>query len=159
MLRGMQTFPTPEDPLGNFAISIFRINGALLRNGDRITKSLNQSSARWHVLGQANFRPQTVAQIARNMGQSRQSVQRIADALAVDELVLFVDNSYDKRAKILHVTAKGKAVISEINVLQEAWSLEILHKLDPTKLAWMSKQLDGIALALEQQETVNRREY
>lgn len=64
----MLEFPWPEDPFSYFAIGIFLINGALLRNGNRITKAIGQSSARWHVLGQANFKPQTVAQIARNMG-------------------------------------------------------------------------------------------
>src|ERR1700687_4195702 len=104
----MLEFPRPEDPLSYFAIGIFRINGALLRNGDRITKAIGRSSTRWHVLGQANFNPQTVAQIARNMGQARQSVQRVADVLAREGLVNYTNNTQDKRTQLLVVTSRGE---------------------------------------------------
>ena len=75
----MESTGKPNDPLSRFALSIFWINGLLLRNGDRLTRSIGQSSARWQVLGRVGDQPQTVAQIARDMGHARQSVQRVAD--------------------------------------------------------------------------------
>src|SRR5258708_31229486 len=76
----------PEDPLSRFSLSIFRLNGLLMWNGDRITGSIGQSSARWQVLGRVGYQPQTVAQMAREMGHARQSVQRLAAVLAKEGL-------------------------------------------------------------------------
>ena len=149
----MREFPQPEDPLSYFAIVIFRINGDLLRQGDRITKAIGQSSARWHVLGQANFRPQTVAQIARNMGQARQSVQRVADVLAHEGLVKYTDNPRDKRAQLLVVTPRGEAVIDEINARYAVWMQHITPKLGADNLALLARQMEQIATVLEQNES------
>jgi DNA-binding MarR family transcriptional regulator len=148
----MQEFPRPEDPLSHFAIGIFRINGALLRHGDHITKAIGQSSARWHVLGQANFTPQAVAQIARNMGHARQSVQRVADTLVREGLAHYVNNPQDRRAKLLAVTTKGKIVIDEITARNEAWFQHITPKLGSDNLALLARQLEQIATVLEQNE-------
>jgi DNA-binding MarR family transcriptional regulator len=149
----MLEFPRPEDPLSYFAIGIFRINGALLRNGDRITKAIGQSSARWHVLGQANFKPQTVAQIARNMGQARQSVQRVADVLAREGLVNYTNNTQDKRTQLLAVTSRGEAVIAEINARNAVWMQHITPKLGADNLALLARQMEQIATVLEQNES------
>ena len=150
--RAMPKFPKPEDPLSRFAVDIFRVNGSLLRTGDRITSAIGQNSVRWHVLGQASFCPQTVAQIARNMGQARQGVQRVADRLVREGLAEYVDNPQDKRAKLLAVTAKGGAIMTEINARQEAWSQHITPKLGSDKLSMLARQLEEVAAVLEQNE-------
>jgi DNA-binding MarR family transcriptional regulator len=149
----MREFPQPEDPVSYFAIVIFRINGSLLRNGDRITKAIGQSSARWHVLGQANFRPQSVAQIARNMGQARQSVQRVADVLAREGLVKYTGNPRDKRAQLLVLTPKGEAVLDEINARHEVWLQHITPKLEADSLALLARQMEQVATVLEENES------
>ncbi|WP_164821343.1 MarR family winged helix-turn-helix transcriptional regulator [Paenibacillus koleovorans] len=138
--------------MSRFVIGIFRINGALMRNGDRITKAIGQSSARWHVLGQANFQPQTVAAIARNMGHARQSVQRVADVLVHEGLALYADNPMDRRAKLLCVTPEGEAVIAQINARNAAWAADILPQLDVEALAKLADQLDRVATILEKDE-------
>lgn len=148
----MKKFPRPEDPLSHFVIGVFRINGALMRSGDRITKSIGQSSARWHVLGQTNFKPQTVASIARNMGHARQSVQRVADALVNEGLIAYTDNPKNKRAKLLVVTPKGQTVITQINTRNMAWAKHILPKLEANNIATLAEQLEKVAQILEQDE-------
>lgn len=148
----MVQFPKPEDPLSKFVIDIFRINGALMRNGDRITKAIGQSSARWHVLGQASFQPQTVAEIARNMGHARQSVQRIADVLVDEGFATYIDNPKDRRAKLLFVTPEGEAVIAQINARNAAWAEDIMSRLDADKLAALAEQLERVATILEKDE-------
>ncbi len=67
----MESTGIPDDPLSRFSLSIFRLNGLLMWNGDRITGSIGQSSARWQVLGRVGYQPQTVAQMARDMGHAR----------------------------------------------------------------------------------------
>src|SRR5437867_1990266 len=70
-------------------LETFRLNGQLLSSGDQLTRDLSLSSARWQVMGTVGIAntPLPVAQIARNMGLTRQSVQRIADVLAEEGLV------------------------------------------------------------------------
>ena len=69
----MESTGKPNDPLSRFALSILD-QRVVLRTGDRLTRSIGQNSARWQVLGRVGDQPQTVAQIARDMGHARQSV-------------------------------------------------------------------------------------
>lgn len=51
--------------------------------------------------------PLTVPQIARMRPTSRQRMQRLADELAADGLVEFVDNPTHRRSKLVRLTRKG----------------------------------------------------
>lgn len=62
-------------------LETFKVNGRLLATGDRMTRPVGQTSARWQVLGAIEHEALTVAAIARAMGLARQSVQRTADLL------------------------------------------------------------------------------
>jgi hypothetical protein len=46
----------------------------------------------------------TVPQIARNLGLSRQAVQRVANDLNTADLIIFDDNPHHKRAKLIRLT-------------------------------------------------------
>lgn len=59
--------------------------------------------------------PLTVPQIARMRPTSRQRMQRLADELAADGLVRFVDNPKHRRSKLVQLTARGKARYREQN--------------------------------------------
>ena len=51
--------------------------------------------------------PLTVPQIARMRPTSRQRMQRLADELAVEGLVEFIDNPRHRRSKLVRLTRKG----------------------------------------------------
>ena len=70
----------PVDQLTDLIVETFRLNGRLLAAGDGLVADLGLTSARWQVLGAiaASPVPLPVASIARNMGLSRQGVQRLA---------------------------------------------------------------------------------
>ncbi len=53
--------------------------------------------------------PLTVSQIAKMRPTSRQRMQRLANELAAEGLVEFVDNPRHRRAKLARLTRKGKA--------------------------------------------------
>src|SRR5467141_3144788 len=78
--------PPGHSPAGRaltqLILDIFRLNGSLLAAGNELTRDLGLSSARWQVMGALAEGPLPAAQIARNMGLSRQSVQRLVDMLA-----------------------------------------------------------------------------
>jgi DNA-binding MarR family transcriptional regulator len=59
--------------------------------------------------------PLTVPQIAKMRPTSRQRMQRLADELAAEGLVKFIDNPKHRRSKLVQLTRKGDARYSELN--------------------------------------------
>src|SRR6266540_5195744 len=59
--------------------------------------------------------PITVPQIAQMRPTSRQRMQRLADELAAEGLVEFIDNPKHRRSKLVRLTRKGDARYSELN--------------------------------------------
>jgi DNA-binding MarR family transcriptional regulator len=60
--------------------------------------------------------PLTVPQIAEMRPTSRQRMQRLADELATEGLVEFIDNPKHRRSKLVQLTPKGEARYREQNV-------------------------------------------
>ena len=58
--------------------------------------------------------PLTVPQIAEMRPTSRQRMQRLADELAADGLVEFIDNPKHRRSKLVQLTPKGEATFDEL---------------------------------------------
>ena len=108
--------------LTDLILETFRLNGRLLAAGDRLTGDLGLSSARWQVMGAIEDAPLPVAQIARNMGLTRQAVQRVANDLAGEGLVAFAENPDHRRSKLLRLTDEGRAVLEEVGRRQVRWS-------------------------------------
>ena len=59
--------------------------------------------------------PLTVPQIAQMRPTSRQRMQRLADELAAEGLVKFIDNPKHRRSKLVQLTPKGDARYRERN--------------------------------------------
>src|SRR5215468_255379 len=59
--------------------------------------------------------PLTVPQIAQMRPTSRQRMQRLADELAAEGLVKFIDNPRHRRSKLVQLTPKGDAHYGELN--------------------------------------------
>src|SRR5262245_57681622 len=59
--------------------------------------------------------PLTVPQIARMRPTSRQRMQPLADELAADGLVKFIDNPKHRRSKLVQLTPKGEARYRELS--------------------------------------------
>ena len=59
--------------------------------------------------------PLTVPEIAEMRPTSRQRMQRLADELAAEGLVEFLDNPKHRRSKLVALTAKGDARYRELN--------------------------------------------
>jgi DNA-binding MarR family transcriptional regulator len=59
--------------------------------------------------------PLTVPQIAHMRPTSRQRMQRLADELAAEGLVKFVDNPKHRRSKLVQLTRKGDARYGELS--------------------------------------------
>jgi DNA-binding MarR family transcriptional regulator len=59
--------------------------------------------------------PLTVPQIAQMRPTSRQRMQRLADDLAAEGLVRFIENPKHRRSKLVQLTRKGDARYGEMN--------------------------------------------
>ena len=119
----------PDDTWTKFALSIFNLNGLIVHAGEHISQSVGQSSARWQVLGSV-FEPQTVAQIARRLGLARQGVQRVANVLEKEGLVVSKDHPTDRRTKLIELSPQGLEVLSQIFSRQMEWSEQVMKKLN-----------------------------
>jgi DNA-binding MarR family transcriptional regulator len=119
----------------DLVLEIFRANGLLLAAGDRLAKPLGLTSARWQVLGAIVAEPATVSQVARTMGLTRQSVQRVADVLAREGLVAYENNPNHRRAALLRLTPEGEHAVDRITERQIAWANALSRGLDPSALA------------------------
>ncbi|MFS1525576.1 MarR family winged helix-turn-helix transcriptional regulator [Microbulbifer sp. 2304DJ12-6] len=104
-------------------LETFRLNGVLLAAGNKLTKPMGMTSARWQVMGAIDEwgQPLTVAQIARRMGLARQGVQRIVNDLEDQELVTLEENLDHKRSPFVTISEAGHAVMIEIGKAQAAW--------------------------------------
>lgn len=140
----------PSDPMSQFSLCIFRLNSLLMQNGDHITRPLGMSSARWQILGRAAVMPQTVPQLARDIGQSRQSVQRIADILVKERLAVYKPHPSDKRTRLLELTSDGEATLAAIYERYNAWLQQIVSHFDMSELIKVTHRLKAIEQDLQE---------
>ncbi len=115
-------------------LETFRFNGRLLAAGDQLTKELGLSSALWQVLGAIDEAPLPVAQIARNMGLTRQSVRRTANVLKDKGFAEFQENPNHQRAKLVVLTKQGRNVLDQVTKIQIDWSNSVSKGLSAAKL-------------------------
>lgn len=96
------------------ALAIFAANGRLVSAGNGLVAHLGLTSAWWQVLAALRYSPMplSVASIARNMGLTRQAVQRIVDLLAEQGLVAFRPNPHHRRAKLVVLTPAGSEALT-----------------------------------------------
>ncbi len=139
----------PDDAWSQFAVNIFAVNDLLMRTGENIAKPTGQTSARWQVLGRLALASQTVADMARDMNHARQGVQRLANALVREGLIMYKDHPTDQRTKLLEITPKGFEVLTVIYARQVEWSGGIMAKIDSAQLAKTTSALEAIARVLE----------
>ena len=115
-------------------VEVFRVNGLLLAAGDALTQPDGLTSARWQVLGVVDHGPVTVAQVARTMGLTRQSVRQTADALVRDDMVEFADNPADRRARRMTLTATGRSALRRVEARQADWASAIAGRMPHSDL-------------------------
>ncbi len=138
------------DAFTELTLEVFRLNGRLLRAGDELAKPVGLTSSRWQILGVVEHGPASVAHVAREMGLSRQSVQRTADLLAEDGLVEYADNPHHRRAKLMKITSQGREALDYIEQRQVEWTDRIGGEHDLEDLRTAVTVLRRIRESLEQ---------
>src|SRR5215203_3264451 len=95
--------------------------GALRRYGDALTHPLGQTEVRWAVLSVLSGGARTVPQVARRLGVTRQSVQRVANLLAAEELIESVTNPDNARSPLFRLSRRGEEVLAAIKRAADPW--------------------------------------
>lgn len=125
-------------------LETFHFNGRLLAAGDRLTKELGLTSVLWQVLGAIDEAPLPMAQIARNMGLTRQSVRRTANVLKDRGFVQFQDNPNHQRAKLVVLTPQGRRVLDRVTRLQIEWANSLSEDFEPKTLEMVIRTMRSI---------------
>lgn len=96
----------------------------------------------------------TVPQIARNLGLSRQAVQRVANDLRDAGLISFDDNPDHKRAKLVRLTPSGEQVYREADRAWARWANTAFAGLPAPELQKAIALLDALdALCVDYLDT------
>ncbi|MDX1491132.1 MAG: MarR family transcriptional regulator [Pseudohongiellaceae bacterium] len=120
----------------DLVLSLFRLNGLLVSEGDVMAQSLGLTSARWKVIGVVALANSgvTVPGIARVLGQSRQAVQRIADVMEQDGLIAYSPNPDHKRSVLISLTPQGQEVYTALREVQDPWAIESTEDISEEQL-------------------------
>jgi DNA-binding MarR family transcriptional regulator len=92
--------------------------------------------------------PQSVAQIARARPVARQGVQRMADQLAAEGLVEYADNPAHMRAKLVKLTARGRAFIAAAIADEMRWARALAREFDQREVATVLNVMRKLNAAL-----------
>ncbi|GAB2583360.1 MarR family transcriptional regulator [Streptomyces capparidis] len=138
--------------LTGVALTSFRLNGQFLEASERLARPVGLTATWWQVLGAVLGEPLTVAGIARRMGITRQSVQRVADLLVDKGLAEYRPNPAHRRAKLLRPTEEGRAAVHRIRPAHAELARRLADELGMEEfqhtlrvLGRLSRALDAVA--------------
>jgi DNA-binding MarR family transcriptional regulator len=137
--------------LTSLIVPMIRLEAYFSRAGETIAAAGGQTLARWLVLESVGEAPATVSQIARGLGYTRQSVQRVADLLAQDGLTQYAVNPAHQRSQLLRITPLGRKTLSTIQRAQRVWADRIGSEVGETELSRASSVIDDLTRILKAQ--------
>lgn len=139
-----------QELLSRSALGVFRLNGQFLGVAEELAKPAGLTAAWWQVLGAVLGEPLPVSGIARAMGITRQSVQRIADLLVERGLAEYRDNPAHRRAKLLAPTEEGLAAVRRIDPGHAAFAERLAEAFGEAELADAVRLMERLSKVLEQ---------
>ncbi|MET9759530.1 MarR family transcriptional regulator [Streptomyces sp. NPDC006372] len=139
-----------QDLFSRGALGVFRLNGQFLAVAEELARPAGLTAAWWQVLGAVLGEPLPVSGIARAMGITRQSVQRIADLLVERGLAEYRPNPAHRRAKLLAPTEEGRAAIARIGPGHAAFADRLAEALGEAELADAVRLLERLSAVLDQ---------
>jgi DNA-binding MarR family transcriptional regulator len=131
--------------LSGTALAVFRLNGQFIEVSERMARPAGLTAARWQVLGAVLHEPLPVSGIARAMGITRQSVQRIADLLVDKGLAEYAPNPAHRTAKLLLPTQQGQAAVHRIGPAHADLAKRLADELGPDDFATTLRVLNRLS--------------
>ncbi len=112
---------------GEFTLALFKLHGQMLDAGEKLSSPAGLTVAWWQVLGAVLREPQTAAGISRQMGITRQAVQRVANRLVAEGFLETRPNPAHKRAPLLAPTPRGRNAVEQIRPQQTEFSRQMIE--------------------------------
>jgi DNA-binding MarR family transcriptional regulator len=137
--------------LTSVIVPLIRLEAYFSRAGETIAAAGGQTLARWLVLETAADAPATVAQIARGLGYTRQSVQRVADLLEEDGLTQYAVNPAHQRSQLVRITPLGRKTLFTIQRAQRLWADRVGGQIGEAELRQASEVVDNLTRILKAQ--------
>ncbi|CAL9483792.1 MarR family winged helix-turn-helix transcriptional regulator [Streptomyces sp. enrichment culture] len=138
-----------QELLARTAVGVFRLNGQFLSVSEELARPAGLTAAWWQVLGAVLREPLPVAGIARAMGITRQSVQRVADLLVERGVAAYAPNPAHRRAKLLAPTDEGRAAVARIGPGQADLAARLAAELGDEEFAETARVLERLSRALD----------
>ncbi|AWE51521.1 MULTISPECIES: MarR family winged helix-turn-helix transcriptional regulator [Streptomyces] len=138
-----------QDLLSRSALGVFRLNGQFLAVAEELARPAGLTASWWQVLGAVLREPLPVAGVARAMGITRQSVQRVADLLVDKGLAEYRPNPAHRRAKLLAPTDAGRAAVARIDPGHAAFADRLAEAMGEEELAEAVRVLERLSDVLE----------
>lgn len=139
--------------LTDLIIPVIQLEAHFSRAGEAIAATAGQTLARWLTLEMVAGEPATVAEVARRLGLTRQSVQRIADLLEADGLTEFTENPHHLTSKLVRLTPRGRKSLGEIQAAQRSWSNSVGARIGEANLRHASRVIDQLTRLLVESST------
>ncbi len=139
-----------QELLGTAALTVFKLNGQFLELAESLAKPVGLTATWWQVLGAVLQTPLPVASIAREMGITRQAVQRTADVLVERGLAEYRDNPAHRRAKLVAVTSDGLDAVRAISPEHAKQAKRLSGLLGQEEFARAVEALTTLSKALDQ---------
>lgn len=147
--RSERSERSEQDLLSRTALAVFHLNGQFLAVSEELARPAGLTAAWWQVLGAVLREPLPVAGIARAMGITRQSVQRIADLLVERGLAAYAPNPAHRRAKLLTPTAEGRAAVARIEPGHAELAARLAAELGEEAFAETARVLERLSRAMD----------
>ena len=125
--------------------ALFEAAGAVRQQGDLVASSAGQSLARWEVLYILGDTPASAARVARRLGRTRQSVQRVIDLLQPEGLIAAARNPDNRRSPLFHLSHRGRSTLVAINAAAAEWHRMVMADFDVHQLHRLTAQLQRIS--------------
>jgi DNA-binding MarR family transcriptional regulator len=148
------------EPIADLFTETFRLNGRLLAAVDALVADLGLTAARMQVIEAIASSPVAlpVAHIAQNMGLTRQAVQRLVNEMERDGLVRFATNPHHQRAKLVLLTAPGRAAYGAAVKRQAPLARRLTQGLTAKQIRSAAAVLETMRQRLESDNTGSKDE-
>jgi DNA-binding MarR family transcriptional regulator len=137
--------------ISQVALTVFRLNGALLHWGDRLVEPLGLTSARWQMLGAIALAdsPLTAPQVGAAMGVTRQGAQKQLNLLLDEGMLESRSNPAHKRSPLYRLTPKGRALYAQADALWRAQAAQLAAAIPAAQLETTTQTLASILRQLQ----------
>jgi DNA-binding MarR family transcriptional regulator len=119
----------------------------------RLRRDFDWTLPRFDVMSALDRHPEglKMSEISRLLRVSNGNITGIVDKLTDEGLALRVSVAGDRRANLIRLTPKGRAVFADHAAVHESWIDELLGSVDAQGIADMSAWLDALTTHHEEE--------